>query len=203
MSSRLQTFRSSGRTIGLNRATLGHGLLLLLIVGLCVVNGLLVRQNRSLKAAIAHQQPEFLTPGQQVPSFTANTLAGQRRVVNFSDHPKTVFLVFASQCPVCERSLPYWKAIKDASDRLQYQIYGIALDNRANTQDLLTSNGLNVEVFGNPKAEFKQVYKLNLTPLTIVIDDQRKVERIWAGAFTENSKVEMETYFGISPDEVK
>src|SRR2546423_1856330 len=100
MSSRLQTFRSPGRTIGLNRTTLSHGLLLLLIGGLCIVNGLLVRQNRSLKAAIARQQPEFLMPGQQVPSFTANTLDGQRRVVNFSDHPKTVFLVFASQCPV-------------------------------------------------------------------------------------------------------
>jgi len=176
---------------------------LLLIAGLCVVNGLLIKQNRSLKAAIANQQPEFLTPGQQVPSFTANTLSGKRHVVNFADHPKTVFLVFASQCPACERSLPYWRAIKDASDRLQYQIYGIALDNRANTKDLLTSNGLNVEVFGSPSAEFKQLYKLNLTPLTIVIDNQHKVERIWAGAFNENSKREMESYFGISSDAVK
>jgi peroxiredoxin len=198
-----QTVRSSRRSIGLHLPTLTHGLLLLLIVGLCVVNGLLLKQNLSLKAAIASQQPEFLKPGQQVPTFTANTLSGQRHVVNFADHPKTVFLVFASQCPACERSLPYWKAIKDASDRLQYQIYGIALDNRANTKDLLTSNGLNVEVFGSPSAEFKQLYKLNLTPLTIVIDNQHKVERIWAGAFNENSKREMESYFGISSDAVK
>ncbi|HXD32512.1 MAG TPA: TlpA disulfide reductase family protein [Pyrinomonadaceae bacterium] len=198
MSSLIQTFRSSRWSIGLNLATFSHGLLLLLIVGLCVANGLLVRQNRSLKAAIAHQQPEFLMPGQQVPSFTANTLSGQRQVVNFADHPKTVFLVFASQCPVCERTLPYWKAIKEACDRQQYQVYGVGLDGRADTRDLLTANGLNIEVFGNPSAEFKKLYKLNLTPLTIVIDNQRKVEKVWAGAFNENTKAEMETYFGIS-----
>ena len=203
MSSPSQTLRSSRRKIGLNRATLTHGLLLLLIAGLCVVNGLLIKQNRSLKAALANQQAEFLTPGQQVPSFAANTLSGQRHVVNFADHPKTVFLVFASQCPACERTLPYWKAIKNACDRLQYQIYGIGLDNQANTKDLLTLHGLNIEVFGSPSAEFKQLYKLNLTPLTIVIDNQRKVEKIWAGAFNENSKAEMESYFGISPNEVK
>lgn len=176
---------------------------MLLIVGLCVVNGLLLKQNLSLKAAIASQQPEFLTPGQQVPSFTANALSGQRHVVNFADHPKTVFMVFASQCPACERSLPYWKAIKDACDRHQYQVYGVGLDSRADTRDLLTANGLNIEVFGNPSAEFKKLYKLNLTPLTIVIDNQRKVEKIWAGAFNENTKAEMETYFGISRDGVR
>jgi peroxiredoxin len=203
MSSPIQTLRSSLRNISLNLATFSHGLLLLLIVGLCVINVLLVKQNRSLKAAIAHQQPEFLTPGQQVPSFTANTLSGQRQFVSFADHPKTVFLVFASDCPACERSLPYWKAIKDACDRHQYQVYGVSLDSRADTRDLLTANGLNIEVFGNPSAEFKRLYKLNLTPLTIVIDNQRKVEKIWAGAFNENSKAEMETYFGISPDDVK
>jgi peroxiredoxin len=123
--------------------------------------------------------------------------------VNFADHPKTVFLVFASQCPACEHSLPYWKEIKEASDRHQYQVYGIDMDNGANTKDLLKANGFNIEIFGNPTAELKRLYKLNLTPLTIVIDNQHKVERIWAGAFNENSKAEMETYFGVSPDTVK
>lgn len=202
MSSLSQTVRSSRRSIGLHLPTLTHGLLLVLIVGLLVVNGLLLKQNLSLKAAIASQQPEFLAPGQQVPSFTANVLSGQRHAVNFADHRKTVFMVFASQCPACERSLPYWKAIKDACDRHQYQVYGVSLDN-PNPKDLLTANGFNIEVFGNPSAEFRKLYKLNLTPLTIVIDNQGKVEKIWAGAFNENAKAEMENYFGISRDGVR
>jgi len=36
--------------------------------------------------------------------------------------------------------------------------------------------------------------------LTIVIANNSKVEKVWAGALTENSKAEVETYFGISPD---
>ncbi len=79
---------------------------------------------------------------------------------------------------------------------------GVSLDN-PNTKDLLTANGFNIEIFGNPSAEFRKLYKLNLTPLTIVIDSQRNVEKVWAGAFNENTKAEMETYFGISRDGVK
>lgn len=203
MSSPLPTSFRLHNSVGLNRQTLSRGLLFLFIVGLCIANALLIKQNRDLKAAVANQQPEFLMPGQPVPGFTANTLSGQRQAVNFSDHPKTVFLVFASQCPACERSLPYWKKINDACNRHQYQVYGIDLDSGANTKDLLAANGLNIEIFGNPTAEFKKLYKLNLTPLTIVIDNQHKVEKIWAGAFNENSKVEMESYFGISPNDLK
>ena len=72
MASALPTAISPHNRISLRR--LGQSLLLLLILGLCVTNVLLIKQNRDLKAAIAHQQPEFLTPGQQVPSFTANIL---------------------------------------------------------------------------------------------------------------------------------
>jgi len=203
MSSSDQVLVSPSRRTDLKWTTVTHAVLFLLIAGLCVVNGLLLRQNRSLKAALGGQQPEFLMPGQQVPGFTADTLSGQRHVVNFADHPKTVFLVFASQCPVCERTLPYWKAIKTACDRLDYPIYGVGLDNRTDTKDLLTLNALNVEVFGAPSPEFKKIYKLNLTPITIVVNNQHKVEKIWAGAFNEKSQADMEAYFGISSDAVK
>jgi hypothetical protein len=76
---------------------LRQGLLLLLIVGLCIANGLLIKQNRALKAAIARmsKQPEFLKPGQQVQPFAANTLSGQRQIINYASRAKTVLLVFS------------------------------------------------------------------------------------------------------------
>lgn len=178
-------------------------LFLLLIVGLCVANGLLIKQNRNLKAAIAGNQPEFLKPGDHVGSFAANTLSDERQTVNYAASTKTVLLVFRPGCPACERTLPYWKEIKTVCDRKGYQIFGISLDSTANTSDFLKANGLNLEVFPGPNAQFKNTYKLNLTPLTIVIANDGKVEKVWPGALTENSKAEVETYFGISPDGVK
>jgi len=35
------------------------------------------------------------------------------------------------------------------------------------------------------------------------VDNQRKVEKVCAGAFNENTKAEMEAYFGISADGVR
>jgi peroxiredoxin len=181
----------------------GQGFVVLLILGLFVVNGLLIKQNRDLKAALANTQSDFLKPGQQVRSFAAKTVSGQRQVVNYAARAKTVLLVFQPQCPACELTLPYWKAIKAACDRSQYQVFGINLDNSLATVNYLATNGLNVEVFAGLDAEFRNAYKLNLTPITIVIDNLGKVEQIWPGAFDENSKAEVVSYFGISPDEMK
>lgn len=48
------------------------------------------------------------------------------------------------------------------------------------------------------EAETKEAYKLSLTPLTIVIDNNGKVERIWPGVFSQETKREVERYFSIS-----
>jgi len=165
-----------------------------------VATGFLIKQNRDLKAAIVGNQPEFLKPGELVHSFAANTLSGERRMVNYAASAKTVLLLFRPGCPACERTLPYWKEIKAVCDRNGYQIFGISLDSSNNASDFLKANGLNLEVFAGVDAQFKITYKLNLTPLTIVIANDGKVERIWPGALTENSKAEVEKYFGISPD---
>jgi len=193
----------SSKATRLSLPTISQGIFLLVILSLVVVNGLLIKQNRELKAALAAKQPDFLTPGQQVRSFAANTVSGRRQVVNYSAQAKTVLLVFTPQCPACERTLPYWKATKAACEHKQYQIFGISLDSSPKSADFLTTNGLNLEVFAGMDPEFKNAYKLNLTPLTIVIDNNGRVEKIWAGALDEKTKAEVNSYFGISPDEVK
>lgn len=185
---------------------LSQALLLLLITGLCIANWLLIKQNRTLKAAITHgaRQPEFLKQGQQVPPLAAKNLSGQRQVLNYADHAKTVLLVFLTQCEACERSLPYWREIAAACARNQYQIFGISLDNAAKTKAFLTSQGLSLETLVDVDAATSEAYKLTLTPQTIVIDNNGKVERIWPGTFGKETKLEVEKYFGVSAvDDVK
>lgn len=147
---------------------------------------------------------ELLKPGQQVPPLVANTVSGQRQAINYADHARTVLLAFSPQCPSCERALPYWREIKEACARNQYQIFGISFDDAAKTNAFLASNGLSLESFVNIDAETTKAYKLSITPLTIVIDNNGKVEKIWPGAFNRETKTEVEKYFGISvADDVK
>lgn len=206
MADTVTNWNQSNRFSLLSGRRLSQGLSLLLIVGLCIANGLLIKQNRDLKAAIARmvKEPEFLKPGQQAPPFAAKNLSGQRQVLNYADHAKTVLLVFLTQCEACERSLPYWREIKTACARNQYQIFGISLDDGPKTNVFLMSNGLNFEAFVDIDAKTREAYKLSLTPQTIVIDNSGKVERIWPGAFRRETKLEVEEYFGISVvDDVK
>ena len=198
--------KPSSRSSLLSGRRLSQGFSLLLVVCLCIANGLLIKQNRDLKATLARlaKQPELLKSGQQVPSFIANTLSGQRRGINYADCAKTVLFVFTPQCAACEQALPYWREIKAGCARNQYQVFGVSLDDSPHTSAFLASKGLSLEAFVGIDAETKEAYKLTLTPQTIVIDNNGNVEKIWPGVFSQAAKLEVETYFGISvADKVK
>jgi peroxiredoxin len=176
---------------------------LLLVVGLCIANGLLIKQNRDLRAVIAYNQPQFLEPGQQAPPLAAKSLSGQRRVIDYAAYSKTVLLVFSPQCPACERTAPHWRQIRAACARNQYQILAVSLGDGPKSEEFLKSHGIDLEVLADVDAETRRAYRLNLTPLTIVMDSGGNVERVWPGVFKE-SKPEVERYFGISlMDEAK
>lgn len=170
-------------------------LLLLVILILTVTNVFLLRQNRSLKAAMALNSPASLQEGTLLPSFTANTILGQRRTVDFSASEKTVLLVFQADCPACEHIVPLWKDLKVDCDRRQFQVFGISLDNQAKTNSFLTSKGLDLESFAGLDAAFKDRYGLRETPLTIVINRTGTVEKVWAGLPDNETAQDVRNYF--------
>lgn len=173
---------------------------LTLVVGLCITNALLIKQNRDLKAAIAHfvKQPEFLKAGDDVPPLVGRTVEGERVEVNYTESPKTVLLVFSPQCSACEQVLSYWREIEDACARTQYRVFRVSLGDGPSTVAFLRSHSLSLDSFVDLAPETTAVYKLSLTPLTLVIDNRGKVERLWPGVFTRETRGEVERYFGIT-----
>ena len=156
-------------------------LLTLVILALALMNVILIRQNRSLKAAMAPTQPESLQEGTHLPSFAANTISGKRRTVDFSASEKTVLLVFQADCPACEGIVSLWKDIKLDCDRRQFQIFGISLDNQAKANAFLKTNDLDLESFAGLDSAFKNRYGLHETPLTILINQSGDIEKVWVG----------------------
>jgi AhpC/TSA family len=126
---------------------IGQALLFVLVGSLLLVNALLIKQNRRLKAVLASNQPELLKEGDRVPSFGANTLTGNREVLNYAEASKTVLLVFSPDCNACERSAPYWKAIQYASTNKQYKVFGLSLGEPAKSNLFLAANGLTLKSF--------------------------------------------------------
>ena len=119
-------------------------LLGLVILALAITNVFLIRQNRNLRAAIASSQPESLQPGTHLPSFTANTISGERRKVDFAASEKTVLLVFRVDCPACEGIVSLWKDIKLDCDRRHFQVFGISFDNQTKAMRFLKGRGLDL-----------------------------------------------------------
>jgi peroxiredoxin len=197
---------SSSRIFPLIRGRAVQSLVfLLLIVGLCAGQLLLIQQNRELKAELARMDKErFMQLGAEVPRLGSRTLHGEEKSVDFSRSEKTVLLVFQPQCPACEQVVPFWRRIQTASETRQYQVFGISLGEITSSAAFLSSNGLRLDTFVDIDATTKALYKLELTPLTIVIDKTGKVEKIWPGAFNRETKPDVESYFGISvADEAK
>jgi peroxiredoxin len=178
---------------------LGHGLLFALIVGLCVINALLIKQNRDLKAAVLRlgEQSGFLKEGEDAPRLEAPTTSGKQVRLNYGDTPKTVLMVFSPQCPASEEVMPLWKEIAAACARAHYRSFGVSLGDGPETNTYLRSHGLSVGTFVGLSPVVTAQYKLSSTPLTLVIDNNGKVEKIWPGVFTEESRPEVERYFGI------
>ncbi|CAN5406892.1 hypothetical protein BH20ACI2_BH20ACI2_27300 [soil metagenome] len=174
-------------------------IIIVLFTGLCIVAGLLIKQNRDLKIALARfEKQQFLAPGDDVPPLSALTLSGRDLALDFAHYPKTVLLVFQPDCRACQETIPYWREIAIAGTRDGYPVYGITLGDSFKSGEFLASNGLILETFKEIDSRTKNAYKLSLTPLTIVIDTTGRIERIWSGTFTRETKPDVEGYFGIS-----
>jgi peroxiredoxin len=119
--------------------------------------------------------------------------------INYADSSKTVLLVFAPGCAACDRVAPYWREIEKASRRSsQYRIFAMSLGDEPGSSAFLAANGLNSEMLANIDAGMRQAYKISLTPMTIVVDSNGNVEKVWAGVFNQQMKRDVESYFGIS-----
>ena len=56
----------------------------------------------------ADAQHAAVTPGYQVPEFSAQAVDGSTRRVAFEKGTATVLLFFLSSCPTCHKQIPDW-----------------------------------------------------------------------------------------------
>lgn len=66
------------------------------LIGLAVSNILLLRQNREMRAKLGNDKPNFVKPGDKMPTFDAPGLRGEMFSVRYTGNErKRVFLFFA------------------------------------------------------------------------------------------------------------
>lgn len=166
---------------------------------LALSNGLLIWQNAKLRAEVNRHKPNILQKGDRVESFSAPNLRNQMINVNYTGRePTRVFLFFTASCPYCSEQFPYWKEMLNKADGNHFQIIGVVSESEDRTkleEYLKTQDCDSLPVAILPK-EISKNYKLSVTPTTLVIDNESKVQQVWTGKWTASDFAKAGSLFG-------
>lgn len=163
---------------------------------LAAANILLLRQNEQIRGMIFedYSQLDLLKTGDRVSPFTADLLGGGRiEIGNEKAGKRRVLLFFSPACRFSHEQFPYWSRLIDESEARGLQVIGLVpeSDSRGAVDEFLRSQrgeGLQVAVL--PKG-VQESYKLMITPMTVIVDDRSRVEKIWVGRWDYQTLIEV------------
>lgn len=154
---------------------------------LALSNGLLIWQNKKLRAEVDRHKPNILQKGDKVEAFSASSLRNQTISVNYTGkEPTRVFLFFTASCPYCSEQFPYWKEMLSKANGNHFQIIGVVSESedRTKLEEYLKSQDCDFLPVAILPREISKNYKLSVTPTTLVIDNEGKVQQVWTGKWT-------------------
>lgn len=173
------------------------------ILALSFCNVLLITQNFSLRkqlnsAGRVEASANSLKPGETVTPFAGIELNGRPYQVEYrKDKRKQLLLFFSPSCPYCIQQGPIWRDMLNRIDSTRFNVVGIVGD-RENKQEVMT----HADALGYFKTrialpivsvsdEMLASYKLTATPITLLIDDNGRVEHMWVGKWDESKTNEV------------
>jgi peroxiredoxin len=99
---------------------------------------------------------------------------------------KTLLLVFNSACLYCQQQYPYWKELITNLDPHGWRVLAISSEDDTEKLEALMQeqNIQNVRVGTVAQVEMRRARML-FTPMTIAIDAQGEVKKVWSGLWTK------------------
>jgi peroxiredoxin len=170
-------------------------MLLIISVGLNVVLGREVKNLRVLSRLLQLKiRTPALVPGSQAPSFSAKEMDGKPAVLNYSQEAgPTVLYIFTPECHWCGQNLENIRFLA-SNKKAKYRFIGVSLTSDK-LEEYLSRNGLPFHVYHSPPDEVSVAYGLTSTPSTIVVSSDGKILQYWRGAYSQDLKAEIESFF--------
>ena len=183
-----------------NRSWLAPGLVVLL----CVVNLLLIKQNLDLRKQLAaggrtiDLTQNFLQPGDFVTPVTATDLDGRLYQLDYKkDGRQRLLLFFSPNCPYCQQQSPLWRDLLDKVDSNRFMVVGVVSDREDKRLVSAHAEGAGYFKTKTPlplvffDSESLGSYKLTATPTTLLINEDGRVEYAWVGKWDETKAMEI------------
>ena len=174
-----------------------------LILALSVCNLLLITQNFRLRkqlnsAGRIDASANYLKPGETVTPLAGVDLNGRPYQVEYrKDRRRHLLLFFSPSCPYCVRQGPIWRDMLNRIDSTRFNVVGI-VGERENKLEVMS----HADALGYFKTrivlpivsvgdETLARYNLTATPITLLIDDNGRVEHAWVGKWDESKTNEV------------
>jgi peroxiredoxin len=161
---------------------------------LLLVNVLLVQQNKKLKVLASRADRALeVKPGTALPPLEGFDINGAKHSVDYGrDSRKTVLLVLAPRCQACEENMPNWEAIINGIDQRSFRLAAVSLQSEG-VKEYASRHGINqIPVLTKIDPKYRVRYNLALTPQTILIAADGKVEKVWTGVLRGEDKHDLE-----------
>jgi thiol-disulfide isomerase/thioredoxin len=175
-----------------------------LILILCVVNLLLIKQNLDLRKQLAaggrtlDLTKNFLQPGDVVAPVSATDLDGRPYHLDYKkDGRQRLLLFFSPNCPYCRQQSPLWRDLLDKVDSNRFTVIGVVSDREDKRLVSAHADGAGYFKTKTPlplvffDSESLGSYKLSATPMTLLINEEGRVEHAWVGKWDEASALEV------------
>ena len=133
-----------------------------------------------------------------VPALSGMDLDGNEITLNYQNDPrKAVMLIFSPSCGYCTDNMPNWQAIAQSLDRKLYRIMAVSITNEGVKEYIGQHSLPDVPVIADVEPKSRVSYEMNVTPQTILIDSQGKVEKVWTGVLQHDERPEVEQSLGL------
>jgi peroxiredoxin len=169
-------------------------------VVLLAANIALIHQNSQLKARLELPPPQMeASQGAQMPDLRGTDLEGKPvEVLYGKDSRKVLVLVFSPTCPFCDQNWPKWQQVISSLDRSA--VRPVLVDVTSTTTAGFVSqhqlSSLPVILKADPRATVD--YRMHLTPQTILVDPNGKVEKVWTGVLNDSSLADLKQHLADS-----
>lgn len=167
--------------------------MLLLTASLCLNVYLGWKINR--QGAVAASTPR-LSAGMKIDPLTAIGADGKPVTISYDGSTKpTVFYVISPSCIWCRRNQANINKLNDSKAN-EFRFVGISLA-EPGLKEYVDEHHLKFPVYTGLTEGTIQSLGLGGTPETIVVSPEGKILKVWAGAYVERLRPDVEAYFGV------
>ena len=162
----------------------------ILVIGVVVVMGLLITQNRALKAelAAAHTEADdlpHLEVGERLDPATLSALDGTEAHLDFgAPGSETLLFFFSPDCPACDTNFVNWIWIEEAQRHANRRLVFISTVAVEQTQGYIADKELQSEVLVADRSTLDS-YKIFQVPTTVLVGSDGVVSGVWAGILSD------------------